>query len=333
MTDVLRGQAAKKPTQIPQRGWWDILKRVVHDVIHDHVSVVSAGVAFFGLLAIFPAVTALISIAGLVLHPSDVAAQLDSLATMLPPDAASIIQDQVLKVTGGDEKATGLAAIFSFMLAYYGAVKGVKTLIEGMNVAYNEREKRSFVVLNLTAVALTLVLIVGVILATSVMLVLPVVLSFFPIPVGVEILLTAGRFLVATAMVIFGLSLLYRFAPSRRRPKWRWVSPGAVIACALWMIGTAGFSLYAQNFASYTETYGALGGVIILLTWLWLSAFIVLLGAELNAEMEHQTRTDTTVGHPRPEGARGAVKADTTPEGMRGPDADPDDVSRVGETA
>ncbi|MHA6346576.1 YihY/virulence factor BrkB family protein [Roseivivax sp. CAU 1761] len=308
---------AKKPTQMSGAAWWQIVKRVFWDVINDHVSVVAAGVAFFGLLSIFPAATALISLAGYVLQPEDVQSQLESLVDLLPEDAAAIISDQVLQLTGGDSTATGLAALFALLLTLYGAMRGVKTLMEGINIAYGERETRSFVRLNLTAIALTLVLLIGLIVSLNVVITIPATMAFLGLPAEIELLVSAIKWVVLTAMTVGGLSLLYRFAPARRHARWRWVSPGAVVATFLWMIGTVGFSVYVSNFGSYNETYGALGGVIILLTWLWLSAFIVLLGAELNAGIELQTLADTTVGRERPMGERGAYVADTYPGDQR----------------
>ncbi|ETX30677.1 YihY/virulence factor BrkB family protein [Roseivivax isoporae] len=285
--------------------WYRVLRDVATDTVEDNISVVAAGVAFYTLLSIFPAATAMISLAGYVLDPSDLTAQLEQLVDILPQDAATIIQDQVLEVTGGDQTATGLAAMLALALAVYGAMRGVKTLMSGMNIAYGERERRGFFTLNVVAVMLTVVLLVGVILALNVVIVIPAVMAFLGISLGLEVLLSLIKWIVMSGMTVLGLSFLYRFAPSRRRPRWRMVSPGALIAGALWIAGTMGFSLYVQNFGSYNETYGTLGGVIILLTWLWLSAFIVLLGAEFNAHIEgNKTRRDEggTIGQDRPAG-------------------------------
>lgn len=311
-----RGIRAQGPTEIPARGWWDIMMRVKSEVATDHVSVVSAGVAFFGLLAIFPAIGALISIAGFFLDPSNIADQLETMVALLPENAAAIIHDQILKVTGGDETATGFAALLGIALALYGATKGMMTLMEGMNIAYDETETRGMVMLYATGIALTLFLIFGLLAAIGIVMVLPVLFGFLALPDWFETLVTWIKWPLLATFTIVGLAVIYRFGPSRENPKWRWVSPGAVVATVLWLIGTVAFSVYAQNFGSYNETYGTLGGVIILLTWLWLSSFIVLLGAELNSEMEHQTRKDTTTGAARPMGQRGAVKADTRPEGL-----------------
>ena len=311
------GKDAETPIQIPMGGIWHMLKRVYTDVIDDNVLVIAAGVAFFGLLAIFPAVTALILIAGYALNPEDVAAELDELAALLPENAATIIQDQVVQVTGGSDGTTGLLSILSLLLAIYGATRGVKTLMAGINVAYGEKERRGFVRLNLTAYVLTAVLIFGVLVSLAMMIGTPAALAFVGVSQNVGFLVLAAQFILLAIMSVGGLSFLYRYAPSRRAAKWRWILPGSVLATLLWMLGTMGFSVYAQNFATYNETYGALGGVIILLTWMWLSAFIILLGAEVNAELEFQTRRDSTAGKDRPEGQRGAAKADRYPERYR----------------
>lgn len=305
-----RGRGAETPGGIPKLGWRDIFLRVKDEIGRDHVSVVAAGVAFFGLLAIFPAIASLIAIAGLMLDPAVVETRLSEAASVLPEAAAAIVRDQVVEVASAGT-GIGFAAAFGLLLSLYSASKGMKTLIEGMNIAYDEDEKRGFVAQNVTALALTLVLIVGVVLALGVTLVAPAVLGMLALPEGLRSALAWGRWPLMAVLTMIGLAVLYRFGPSRDAPQWKWVSVGAVAATLVWIAGSVAFSVYVRNFGSYNETYGALGGVIILLTWLWLSAFIVLLGAELNSEMEHQTKRDSTVGPPEPLGERGAVKADT----------------------
>lgn len=311
-----RGTHAQTPTAIPARGWKDILLRVKDELVNDHVTVVSAGVAFFGLLATFPAIGAIISIAGFFLDPSQVAKQIDGVVSLLPPNAASIIQDQVSKVTGTSDTASGLAAIFGFVLALYGAMKGVMTLMEGMNIAYEETEKRGYVRLYLTGLGLTVLLIAGVLTAIGAMMVLPMIVDFLPVSDAVASAISILQWPLLAVLAMIGISLIYWIGPSRDRAKLRWISPGAVVATALWLLGTLAFSFYAQNFSNYNETYGTIGGVIALLTWMWLSAYILLFGAELNAEMERQTRRDTTHGPREPMGERGARMADVPPPQM-----------------
>ncbi|PZX16221.1 membrane protein [Palleronia aestuarii] len=307
-----RGRDAARPQEIPKAGWRDIALRVKDEITRDHVSVVAAGVAFFGLLAIFPAIAAMMSIAGLFLDPSQVQEQLASVLSILPENAASILESQASDVASSSDTSIGLTAAFGLVLTLYSASKGMTTLMEGMNIAYDEEEKRGFVMQYVTALLLTVLLIIGLILALVGTVVIPALAGRLGLPESVVTLVTYGRWLLLALFTFGGLAVLYRFGPSRSNPEWRWVSTGAVVATVIWILGSIAFSIYVQNFGSYNESYGALGGVIILLTWLWLSSFIVLLGAELNSEMEHQTERDTTTGPNEPMGERGAVKADTT---------------------
>ncbi|MHA6346885.1 YihY/virulence factor BrkB family protein [Roseivivax sp. CAU 1761] len=309
-----RGRSAERPREIPGPGWRDILWRVYAEISADHVSVVAAGTAFFGLLALFPALGALVALAGLILEPATVAAQFDAMVGVLPPEAADILQSQMTEVAGASETGIGAAAILGFLLSLYSASKGTQTLMEGMNIAYDEEETRGFVARYATALLLTLLLIVGAVIALAATVAVPALLEALPLPGAVETLISVGRWVILAGLAILGFAILYRYGPSRDAPKWRWVSVGAVVATVLWILGSLAFSVYVQNFGSYNESFGAIGGVIVLLTWLWLSAFIVLLGAELNSEMEHQTRRDTTTGPREPMGERGAVKADTLGE-------------------
>jgi len=305
-----RGREASRPSEIPKAGWRDILLRVKAEIADDHISVIAAGVAFYGLLAIFPAIAALIGIAGLVLDPAAIEGQLEQAAGMLPEDAAQILQDQARNVAQNSGGAT-IAVIGGLALALYSASSGMRTLMEGMNIAYDEEEKRGFVKLYATALALTAILIVGAIVALGAMLVVPALLGSLGLGGVFEAVLNYGRWPLLAVLMILGLAVIYRYAPSRENARWSWITPGSVVATILWLIASIAFSIYVSNFGSYNETYGSLGGVIILLMWLWLSAFIVLLGAELNAEMEHQTERDTTTGSKQPMGQRGARMADS----------------------
>jgi membrane protein len=309
-----RGRQADRPSEIPKAGWRDILLRTKDEISSDHISMIAAGVAFYGLLAIFPAIAAIISIWGLALDPAQIEQQLATVSGILPEDAASIIQDQARAVASHAGGGVSLAVIGGILLALYSASKGMKALIEGLNVAYDEEESRGFIKLNLIALGLTLSLMAAMMIALGLIIVVPALLGSFglgPI-VGLLVDLLRWPILLVGAMVV--LAVLYRYAPSRDQPRWRWVSWGAGLATVVWLIGSIGFSIYVSNFGSYNETYGSIGAVIILLMWFWLSAFIVLLGAELNAEMEHQTERDSTTGAPRPLGRRRAYVADQVGE-------------------
>ncbi len=309
-----RGRDAATPGNIPARGWRDIAWRVKAVLDDDHIATFAAGVAFFGLLALFPAVGATIAFAALMMDPMMIELELEGLLTALPPEAALILTGQLREVAAGAGGGMGVAAIFGLLVSLYSASKGMKVLIEGMNLAYEEKETRGFLRLNLLSIAMTLGMILGLVMAMGAMIAVPAMLGTLGLSAAAEALLRYGRWLVLAALALFGLAVLYRYGPSRDAPKWRWVSPGAIAATLLWLAGSALFSVYAANFGTYNETYGTLGGVIILLTWLWLSAFIVLLGAELNSEIEHQTARDTTKGPERPMGERGAQMADTVGE-------------------
>jgi membrane protein len=306
-----RGRQATGPTEIPKAGWRDILLRVKDEISNDHVSISAAGVAFYGLLAIFPAIAALIGIAGLMFDPAGIEGQLEQAAAVLPENAARILQDQARKVAENSGGTASFAAIGGLALALYSASAGMRTLMESMNIAYDEDETRGFVALYATSLALTVVLIIGAVVAMGAVLILPTLFGSLGLGAVFQAVLNYGRWPVLALLMILGLAVIYRYGPSREDARWRWITPGAVIATVLWVIASIAFSIYVRNFGSYNETYGSLGGVIILLMWFWLSAFIVLLGAELNAEMEHQTEHDTTTGGRQPMGDRGAAMADS----------------------
>ena len=309
-----RGRMAETPREIPAAGWRDVLWRVKDEMSKDNLSLVAAGVAFYALLAIFPALAAIVSIYGLVADPQTVEQQLAATSEVLPADARSIIEEQLTRVTSGASAALSLGAIFSLLLALWSANKGTQSLITALNIVYDEEEKRGFVRLTLVSLALTLGVILFVIVGLAAIAALPALLGNLGLPEDIQRLASWLRWPILGIGFVIGLAIFYRFAPSRDEPRWRWVSWGAVLATVLWLIGSALFSWYVSNFGSYNETYGSIGAVVVLMMWFWLSALIVLLGAELNAEMEHQTERDTTRGHGQPIGERGAYVADTVGE-------------------
>lgn len=304
------GAAAERPSEIPPRGWLAVLWRVWDQVDRDNMLLVAAGCAFYAMLALFPAITALVSIYGVVADPGQVEQQMESLGGFLPEEAVALISTQASSVAGGAGNVLGWSAILAVLFALYTASSGVKTLFTALNIAYEEREERGFLQLNAVALAFTLGAVLAVAVGLGVIVVLPVAVGYLPLgPVG-SIAVRIGSWSVLLGLLLLGLAAVYRFGPSRAQPRWRWVTPGSLVAAVLWGAGSLAFSWYVANFASYNETYGVLGGVIILLIWLYLSAFVILLGAELNAELELQTRRDTTTGESRPMGRRRAYVAD-----------------------
>ena len=309
-----KGHHVQNPFAIPAKGWWVILREVFTTRLgKDHVGLVAAGVAFYGLLALFPAITALMGIAGLVLEPDQVASQIETVTAMMPEQAAGIVRSQATEVAGAQSGSLTLVAILGLGLALFSASKGVGSLIEGLNVVYEEDETRGFVHLTLLRLTLTLVLIVGLAIGLGAALLLPAVLAVVELGAFTETLIGALRWLVLPLTAALGFALLYRYAPDRRAARWAWLVPGAIAGCLGWLAATVGFALYTENFASYNESFGALAGVIVLLMWLWISAYVLLIGAEINAEAEYRTRSDTTVGPGMPMGRRDAVMADTLP--------------------
>jgi membrane protein len=308
-TSAERGRQAERPSQIPKAGWRDILLRTKREISDDHVSLIAAAVAFYGLLALFPAIAALISLWGLLFDPQQIEQQIEALSTFLPPEAAAIVQAQARQVAV-DAGGLSLGAAGGILLTLYGASKGMKALMEGLNVIYDEQEERGFIKLNLIALGLTLLVIVAMIVALGAILIVPLLLDFVGLGPVAETLVGLLRWPLLFVVALLVLAVVYRYGPSRAEARWRWVSWGAALATIIWMLGSIAFSLYVQNFGSYNETYGSIGAVVILLMWFWLSAFIVLLGAELNSEMEHQTERDSTTGPPQPRGRRGAYVAD-----------------------
>lgn len=287
------------PGDINKPGWLATLKRVYSEIGDDHVSLIAAGCAFYGLLAIFPGIVAAMAIAGLFFEPSTVVDQLQALSGFLPQQAAEIVLSQAKEVAGSEEGGLGLAALFGILVAIYSASKGVQSLMEGLNVAFEAEESRGLVKFNLVKLALTLGMILGFLLIIAVAALLPAVLGVLPWGATTEWIINLVRWPVLLILVALGLAILYRYGPDRGDKKWRWITPGAGLACLLWLVGSIGFAFYVRNFGGYNETFGALGGVIVLLMWLWLSSFIVLMGAEFDSEMERQAKHD-----PQPEDAK-----------------------------
>jgi membrane protein len=305
------GRFSGNPFQIPWVGWKDILWRTYVRTGEDRLLAIAAGVVFFGLLAVFPAVTALVSSYGLFADPSTIGANLQTLAVMLPEGSFQIVQDQIARVLDKGGTALGATFLFGLALAIWSANAGVKAVIDALNVVYEEKEKRSFLRLNLLSLAFTCGGIAALLLMVSAVVAVPLALDHVGLAPQSRFIVSLARWPILLVILLLALGVLYRFGPSRRAARWEWLSVGTLAAALLWIAGSALLSWYLSNFGNYNATYGSLGAAIGLMMWMWMSAIIVLCGAELNSEIEHQTAADTTVGHPKPLGGRGAVMADT----------------------
>lgn len=308
-TQERRGREADKPRDIPKAGWLDIGKRVMAEMKQDNIAVVAAGCAFYAWVALIPALIALVTIYGLVASPEQVTNQINNLTGSLSESTAQVISQPIQSATSSANRALSVGLIVSLLGVLWSASGGMDGIIKGINIAYDE-EPRSFPKRRGLAILLTFGAIVFVVIAVALIAVVPVVLDQLPLGRVANVLGQIASYVVLALLWMFGLAVLYKIAPHRDNPKLRWVTWGAVIATIIWLIGSAGFSYYVNSFGNYNKTYGALGGVIILNLWLFLTNFAVLLGAEINSEMEHQTRKDTTTGPSRPMGQRDATKAD-----------------------
>jgi membrane protein len=308
------GREAERPSEIPPRGWFAVLKRVKAEVKEDNVPLLAAGVAFYAMLAIFPAIIAMVTVYGMVADPAQVESQVNELAKSLPAGADQLLVDQLTNVVNAGRQSLSIGLALSLLAVLWSVSSGVQGLVKSLNVIYDERETRGFVKLRGLSLLLTLGAIVVAVIALALIAVFPNFVESLGLGQAGELAASIGRWVFLAALVLVALAVLYRLAPDRANPRWRWVSWGAVVALALWLLGSVGFSWYVDNFGKYNQTYGALAAVIILLLWLFLSAFAVLLGAELDAETERQTARDTTTGPERPLGERDAEVADTLGE-------------------
>jgi membrane protein len=309
--DAGRGRLAAKPSDIPARGWKDILLRVYERISEDRILVISAGVTFYVLLAIFPAIAALVSIYGLFADPATVSDHLARMSGFLPGGAIEIVGEQMHRVATQHTGALGVTFIIGLAVSLWSANAGMKAVFDALNVVYEDREKRSFIKLNAVSLLFTLSVIVFGLLAIGGIVVLPLILDYLGLARAAEWLILIGQWPALFAAVMLIISLVYRYGPSRDEAQWRWITWGSAFAALVWLAASALFSWYAANFGTFNETYGSLGAAIGLMIWIWISTIVVLIGATLDAEMEHQTVRDTTTGPPQPLGQRGATKADT----------------------
>jgi len=308
------GRHAEAPADIPWQGWKAVLRRVFIEMLTDRVSLVAAGCAFYATLALFPAISMLISIYGLLLDPATVEPQLEVLRDLLPPSAWQLISERVHVLVSKPQASLGLHLLFNTGVTLWSSATGTKSIIAALNLAYEEKERRSFLRFQLTSFVITLLAIVSAVIGLALLVGLPAVLAGLGIDAHQKTLLRTASFGLLVLAILIGLSLLYRYGPSRQRPQWRWVTPGSVVATVLWVAVSALFSFYVAQFATYDATYGPLGTVVGVMMWFFVTVYAVLLGAELNAELELQTARDSTDGPPLPMGARGAYVADHVAE-------------------
>ena len=298
------GAHARSPAQIPARGWRQVIARALRRAFVDRVTLIAAGIAFFGFLALFPSLIAGVLIYGVVSSPADLAEHVEALSGTLPPDAAAVVAGQMEELVRSDQRRLGLAAVVSVLLALWSAFVGMDHLLISVNIVYEETEQRSgFWRRRLHAVYFTLACAV-------VFAVLLALVAVVPAVADGGVLLGLGRWLLLATVFALSLGAIYRYGPDRRDARISWVTVGALVATGFWLVASAGLSLYVAEFDRYARSYGALAGVVVLLVWMWLSCVAILLGAEINAEAEHQTEADSTVGPDLPRGERDAVKAD-----------------------
>jgi membrane protein len=306
-----RGRRATAPWQIPWAGWKDIFWRVYASVNDNRLLAVAAAVVFYSLLAIFPAVAAFVSLYGLIADASTIDAHLSLASGIFPAGAVDILPEEITKLAAKSDAKLSLGFLTGLAVAFWSANAGMKSIIDALNVVYDEKEKRGFVKLNLVSLLFTLIAILSLIIALAGVVIAPIVFSVVGLSSLFSLAIAVLRWPLLLVLAAVALAAIYRYGPSRREARWEWLSVGSAAAAIGWLISSVLFSWYIANFGAYNETYGSLGAAVGMMMWMWISAIVILLGAELNAEIEHQTARDSTVGVEKPLGLRGAVMADT----------------------
>jgi membrane protein len=306
-----RGRHATAPWQIPWTGWKDVLWRVYASVNDNRLLAVAAGVVFYSLLAIFPAVAAFVSLYGLIADASTIDAHLSLASGVLPEGAVDLLHEQITKLTSKGGAKLSLGFVVGLCIALWSANAGMKATIDALNVVYDEKEKRSFVKLNLASLLFTLVAIFSLMVALGAVVIAPIVFSVVGLSSLFGLAIAVLRWPLLLVLAAIALAAIYRYGPSRREARWQWLSVGSVAAALGWLLSSVLFSWYIASFGAYNATYGSLGAAVGMMMWMWISAIVILLGAQLNAEIEHQAARDSTVGVEKPLGRRGAVMADT----------------------
>ena len=305
--DPRRGRFAQGPSEIPVLGWKDILLRVYNGFSDDRILANAAGVTYYALLALFPGIAAVVSIYGLFGDPNSLVGHVDTMAGFAPGGAIDVIRDQLTRLSAQGSTTLGVSFLIGLIISLWSANSGIKALFDSLNVVYEEEEKRSFIRLNAVTLTFTIVTIAFLLIALACVVAFPVILNHLPAPGVTGRLLNMARWPILSALVALGLTLIYRYGPSRTEPRWQWITWGSAFAAVIWLAASALFSWYAANFGSFNKTYGSLGAIIGFMTWMWVSTIVVLVGAKLNAEIEHQTVRGSTVGPPKPLGGRGIL--------------------------
>jgi membrane protein len=292
--------------------------RIYGNFSNHRVLALAAGITYYNLLAIFPALAALVAIYGLFSDPATISSHLDQVSGILPQGAINVARDQITRVASKGAGTLGWAFLVGLAVSLWSANAAMKSLFDTLNIVYGESEKRGLIKLNVISLSFTVAGILFVLIAIAAVVALPISLNYLGLSQAADLILRVGRWPILFVMIALVLSLIYRYGPSRQAPRWRWITWGSALAAMLWLLASGLFSWYTANFGTYNETYGSLGAVIGFMVWMWISAIAILLGGELDAEMEHQTERDTTVGGDSPIGTRGAKMADTV--GERQPD-------------
>jgi membrane protein len=306
-----RGRHARHPFQIPWAGWKDILWRTYREMNSDRLLSIAGGVAFFVLFAIFPAITALVSAYGIFFNAADIGQNLSLMNDVVPSNVLDILRGQAARIAAQSNRTLSIVFIAGILVTLWSAMGGVKAMIDALNVIYEQQERRNFFKLNFIALLFTLGGFAAFLLAIGAVVILPLAFSILGLGSDAGVLIQILRWPALLVVLLAGLAILYRYGPDRRAARWQWVSVGSVLASVVWIAASFLFSWYLAKFNTYNATYGSLGAVLAMMMWLWISSMVVLLGAELNAEIEHQTAQDSTVGEEKPLGERGAVMADT----------------------
>jgi len=288
-----RGRQASSPSEIPAKGWKDVLLRLYTHIGDHRILALAAGMTYYSILAIFPALAAIVSIYGLFSDPGSIARHLDQLSGFLPGGAIDVAREQLMRVTSKGNPALGLTFVIGLAFSLWSANAAMKSLFDTLNIVYGDQEKRGFVKLNAVSLAFTVAAIAFVVLALGAVVVVPVVLNYLSVSDFADLFIRIVRWPAMFVCLALGLACVYRLGPSRKAPRWRWITWGSAAATLCWLVVSALFSWYAASFGEFNETYGSLGAVIGFMTWLWISAIVILLGAELDAEMERQAGLDT----------------------------------------